>query len=1479
MYIAMRIATALVTLIALSGSVSAAEPEIIRAGKQATALVQVGDAGSGTAFCIDPAGLFITNRHVTAALPAGQRLKVIVNPSLENQQILDAQVVTTSARFDLALLYARDAKGLTALTLGDDKSLIETQSIMAFGYPFGQLLAVNPKDYPGVSVNTGRITSLRRESGRLAKIQIDAAVNPGNSGGPLLDSNGNVVGVIVSGVRVLLGQTGVNFAIPVSQVQEFLALPHPLLITPNIAYADRFNPVDFTCNLLRAGGIPAGISVELLLDSPAGETRRFEMTRRAGGLFHVKVAPLIQPPGGRGALRATAFGEKGLVRGWIQDGSIRLGSQSVDLSRVKSIDRFPLPHVTLIGGGTISGDLSESGQFVAPTDDGEGTLSLPMAKLTRCSIDATGADEAVGYHLIVRSAGKTIARSDRTIAFLVEGKDQSAAEPISSEVEPAVPATERTESLKLPGIDGARLAGSGRLLVVHLGPDRMFAVIELSSVRIIAYVPVDSEKVVFAAGANDLVVYVPGAGELRRYDLRSGTLLLTSSVEFGEPIDHMEMGASSTGPLLVRTADNRKSFFDVPTLRHMTTNWGQIEVIFEQYRASADGSTFTGWFGGGAYRVHTWDNNATGRYVHSDYGDVYPNFDGSMAFGIGALADRDLSLLISEKPDRRPVPDHRFLPTWSAGLFARLNFGYQEDEQIAAGELFGVAEHKKLCDLPSFPEMMAEPRPQRSFLWIDERLMFFPADNLIVEVPFVNDRVIIRRFDFADAISRANPANPLYVTSVPPGRFVEGQAYMYAVKTVGGKLPLRYHLDAAPVGMTISQEGLVLWNAPPTVFSDELPVSLSITDASGARRVHSFDLQPERNPPGLCPRLRVDGSVIPIAVRARFDDLVKASKVTTASSELFAKLVKMCLAEIDAPELAAPYGPQAGEKLARLATVAAKPVSQVTERDADELGKWYFDAAGRMEGEAKSICQRNASLYFTQWLSLHASADDSRTQIERQLGQIAEPFGVDLLKLVQRDLFVQGGSWKLSDGALECVEVGQHARMQFPCLPGDSYRLHVEFTSAARAETDVMFPVGLGDANLALGAWKSQAGFQNLPGRQRTPTELQPFAAESGHRYSLDVLVALHGTDARIAVDLDGARLIAWQGKQTDIHCPPVWGLPMKKAIGLGGREGVRFYSVKLYPLSRDAFVRFRPTVDAWAPVQARTFLAELASESKRATSMTIAPDSRLPVNIAAGGTASWDIGKRYSRLVGTVSANSDNALAKVVCDGREIWIASLRKGVTNLAFSLDVHGVHKLELSSSGGTGVSWLSTRLLTADEAPPIEANAPVWKKVVEAAGQHMLIASPVVGGGGGEKFEEIAPGGGILVGLRISMDMDQRDWRVQSVQGVYLKPDRSRVLGKRYGDLGRAVAQIDAPPGYVIGAIRAAGQGNLDGLEAVCVRLREDGLNAEDVDDRTVWWGRGKSRGEKSELGSRGKPIIGLTGSVNGGLQSLGVYAMP
>jgi len=159
--------------------------------------------GSGTAFVVHADGLLATTLHVVEEARE-------ISVTLPGGPTMAAEVVGVDAENDLAVLRV-PRTGLQTLRLADSQAVRQGEEVLVLGYPLANILG----SYD-VTVTRGIVSAVRANIGL---IQVDAAMNPGVSGGPVMNARGDVVGIAVSGLRI--GQQ-VNFAAPAAAMAAIM---------------------------------------------------------------------------------------------------------------------------------------------------------------------------------------------------------------------------------------------------------------------------------------------------------------------------------------------------------------------------------------------------------------------------------------------------------------------------------------------------------------------------------------------------------------------------------------------------------------------------------------------------------------------------------------------------------------------------------------------------------------------------------------------------------------------------------------------------------------------------------------------------------------------------------------------------------------------------------------------------------------------------------------------------------------------------------------------------------------------------------------------------------------------------------------------------------------------------------------------------------------------------------------------------------
>jgi S1-C subfamily serine protease len=182
-------------------------------------------SGTGSGFVIDHKGHILTNFHVIEGADS-------VQVTLFDGSTHESRVVGIDASNDVAVVQVNvPANLLVPVPLGDSSKLLVGMKVLAIGNPFGLERTLTT----GIVSSLDR--SLRAKNGRMIKgiIQTDAAVNPGNSGGPLLNTRGEVIGMNTAIISQVGQSAGISFAVPINGIQRILK---PLIEHGRVVRAD-----------------------------------------------------------------------------------------------------------------------------------------------------------------------------------------------------------------------------------------------------------------------------------------------------------------------------------------------------------------------------------------------------------------------------------------------------------------------------------------------------------------------------------------------------------------------------------------------------------------------------------------------------------------------------------------------------------------------------------------------------------------------------------------------------------------------------------------------------------------------------------------------------------------------------------------------------------------------------------------------------------------------------------------------------------------------------------------------------------------------------------------------------------------------------------------------------------------------------------------------------------------------------------------
>lgn len=881
---------------------------------------------------------------------------VVFSSGTNQEETVRGEILAADPEQDLAVLKVIGVKTLPKpIDYLHEPKLVETTPVYVFGFPFGKVLSTS-KGGPAITVGKGSVSSLRMDdNGELALLQIDGALNPGNSGGPVVDAQGRLAGVAVATIR---NSSGIGLAIPCRQlvgtlegrlgkaylhtsqdadgrttVHVEVGLIDPLhkIKSATLCYlaanslTDKPKPADPLAPLPGCRKLPLkleehlatgeftlkrGVAEVSLLHQAVyvnetgkeGHTVNVAETIRAmpaavavnpggGTVPSMRMPPHAAPEseaqilgGGSDPRFTDAAPPKGLLIGfevglgkWAGNDVVcalrpifstaqgeevlgrQHGADTSRLVRVKAKPGYAVAALTAKAAVAVDGFsvtfMKVDKDRLNPKDAYEsewigGKGSGPPTRLGDDGAPVTGiigkenSKDCTGLGLLQAAPTAVAARAPTTIA------------------PPGAAALEDERTIRaLPApIDDVAAGGNGRYLLFHLEKLRKLAVFDVAQAKITHYVPLSSDNVLFAAGAEKLIIVVRNQSVIQRYDLATQKMERTAPLPEVGQLDGLALGYASAGPAMLMTRQGprllnlEKLELADPKEDVGDNRWRPHPQYPLQVRASADGSTFAAWEPGlspGGIRLLTLDGDtAKYRYEHSSAGVLQPSYDGNLLFTGAGLYSADLKPLSADR-FHGIVCIPAYHPAYFLG-FDRQNriHGHNTRNSRNRAEnpklsLYTTGDKRLLVSFTEFDELndpQETPFNRFNSLSIDKRVHFFPTANLLVTVASTRDQLVLRRLEVTAALEKAG-IDYLYVASLPPPpAAARGSKFTYAIAVQSRQGRLQFALDSGPEGMTLSADGKLQWNVPADQAANHEAVIVTIKDASGQEIQHSFNI-------------------------------------------------------------------------------------------------------------------------------------------------------------------------------------------------------------------------------------------------------------------------------------------------------------------------------------------------------------------------------------------------------------------------------------------------------------------------------------------------------------------------------------------------------------------------------------------------------------------------------------------------------------
>jgi predicted Zn finger-like uncharacterized protein len=767
--------------------------------------------GSGSGFLIKVkadgnTGYIATNYHVVvpsirgAPLPRASDavVEVVFQSGTKDEHSHPAKVLARDKENDLAVLEVTGVANLPKPINLHAGKLVELTKVIVYGFPFGDKLAVQAGN-PAITVSQGSISSIRRDGDEVVAVQIDGALNPGNSGGPVLDAEGRLVGVATATVP----GAHIGLAVPAEELNRLIDG--------------------------RVGEVSA------VLKSTTGDTLQVDVeTPLLDPLDRVKSVRVYYLRSDR--VKDNLQREKG--KDWAQlSGSEQLPLQ---IEGGKALGKLAIP--------AADKDRSFTFQLSFVNSSGRTVYTKPNSLLLRPQDT-----------VVVRPPPDRPPFPDRPPPFPDRpgGNPEKPGVSMKPIKRPAlapftahVPDKDKEIVPLIGSVNDVTVAGAGRYLALHLSGKKKLAVFDVQAGKVVKELPLSEEPYHVAGGANRLVVIYPNAKLIQQFSLttfeREKSQVLPGTLT-SDSIHQVSMGSASAGPLFAYLPKEKRTLaVNLDTLETTEVRWSHWAPTNAYgpltMRTSPDGTWLVGHGGGwaGCEVAMFNEGQQVGSHNKIEFVSIgagafaLPSADGRFLFTPWAILNR--SFTPSKVPE---IKGCYIVPAAEPGpFFALANeaYGANPKGMLADGSLMVYSEDRR----PLFALRGLEELKTKSDLAWEKRLHYYPRPGLLVSLDLGKDQIVLRRVKLAEQLEKSD-TDYLVVVSQPP-LAKAGAAFSYKLEVLSKKGGVKFKLESGPDGLSISPAGEVSWKVPAKPADPEVDVLVTVSDSSGQEVFHNFKI-------------------------------------------------------------------------------------------------------------------------------------------------------------------------------------------------------------------------------------------------------------------------------------------------------------------------------------------------------------------------------------------------------------------------------------------------------------------------------------------------------------------------------------------------------------------------------------------------------------------------------------------------------------